>query len=57
MPSPLSALTIGALAEQAGCNVPTVRDCEEISLLPKGSASRKRSSALWRYDLKASTAE
>jgi DNA-binding transcriptional MerR regulator len=29
------ALTIGALAEQAGCNVPTVRYYEEIGLLPK----------------------
>ncbi len=30
-----SALTIGTLAEQAGCNVPTVRYYEEIGLLPK----------------------
>jgi DNA-binding transcriptional MerR regulator len=29
------ALTIGVLAEQAGCNVPTVRYYEEIGLLPK----------------------
>jgi MerR family transcriptional regulator, copper efflux regulator len=28
-------LTIGVLAEQAGCNVPTVRYYEEIGLLPK----------------------
>jgi MerR family transcriptional regulator, copper efflux regulator len=35
MSSLQSALTIGALAEQAGCNVPTVRYYEEIGLLPK----------------------
>ena len=29
------ALTIGVLAEQAGCNVPTIRYYEEIGLLPK----------------------
>ncbi|WP_183452700.1 MerR family transcriptional regulator [Microvirga lupini] len=28
------ALTIGALAEQTGCNVPTIRYYEEIGLLP-----------------------
>jgi len=27
-------LTIGALAERTGCNVPTIRYCEEIGLLP-----------------------
>jgi DNA-binding transcriptional MerR regulator len=35
MPSLQSVLTIGALAEQAGCNVPTVRYYEQIGLLPK----------------------
>jgi MerR family copper efflux transcriptional regulator len=33
------ALTIGALADQAGCNVPTIRYYEEIGLLP---AARRR---------------
>jgi|SRR5690348_2900071 len=37
MSSLQSALTIGALAEQAGCNVPTVRYYEEIGLLPKAA--------------------
>jgi DNA-binding transcriptional MerR regulator len=32
-----SVLTIGALALQAGCNVPTVRSYEEIGLLPKAA--------------------
>src|SRR5206468_1416645 len=35
MSLPPPALTIGALAEQAGCNVPTIRYYEEIGLLPK----------------------
>ena len=35
MSSLQQALTIGVLAEQAGCNVPTVRYYEEIGLLPK----------------------
>jgi DNA-binding transcriptional MerR regulator len=35
MSSVATALTIGALAEQAGCNVPTVRYYEEIGLMPK----------------------
>jgi len=29
-----STLTIGSLAEQTGCNVPTIRHYEEIGLLP-----------------------
>jgi len=32
-----SALTIGSLAEQTECNVPTIRYYEEIGLLPKPS--------------------
>lgn len=36
MPSLSDAtLTIGALAERSGCNVPTIRYYEEIGLLPK----------------------
>jgi MerR family copper efflux transcriptional regulator len=30
----MSALTIGSLAKQTGCNVPTIRHYEEIGLLP-----------------------
>jgi DNA-binding transcriptional MerR regulator len=30
-------LTIGALAEMTGCNVPTIRYYEEISLVPKAN--------------------
>jgi DNA-binding transcriptional MerR regulator len=30
-------LTIGALAEKTGCNVPTIRYYEEIGLVPKAS--------------------
>jgi MerR family copper efflux transcriptional regulator len=37
------ALTIGVLAKQAGCNVPTIRYQEEIGLLPK--AARRASGA------------
>ena len=31
------ALTIGALAEKTGCNVPTIRYYEEIGLVPKAN--------------------
>ncbi len=34
-----SPLTIGALAQQADCNVPTIRYYEEIGLLPKPGRS------------------
>jgi hypothetical protein len=44
------ALTIGALAEQAGCNVPTVRRCEVMDLLPEAV---RRASAHGTSDLQA----
>jgi DNA-binding transcriptional MerR regulator len=38
MPAP-KALTIGALARETGCTVPTVRYYEEIGLLPRAGRS------------------
>jgi DNA-binding transcriptional MerR regulator len=46
------ALTIGALAEQAGCNVPTVRYYEEIGLIPKAARRSSGHRAYSANDLK-----
>ena len=40
-------LRIGALAERAGTNAPTVRYYEEIGLLRPGGPARGRPAGLW----------
>jgi len=46
-PSTDPGLTIGALAERTGCNVPTIRYYEEIGLIPQ---ARRRPSGHRFYD-------
>ena len=52
MSSVATALTIGALAEAAGCNVPTVRYYEEIGLMPKAARRSSGHRAYSANDLK-----
>jgi DNA-binding transcriptional MerR regulator len=46
----VEGLTIGALAERTGCNVPTIRYYEEIGLIP---AAKRRPSGHRYYDSSA----
>jgi DNA-binding transcriptional MerR regulator len=51
----INILGIGALAEAAGCTVPTIRYYEEIGLLPKASRSNGRHRSYGAADLRRLT--